>query len=265
MDSLITKESALPRGTHAPRSDIATAPQARTLPRKLAFALAGLAAPVAAGHLAARLIGSRRAGWLAGGLTLTAIAALRWQLQRWVNDEPSYTVERRVGELEIRRYAPRVEARTRIEDPDFDSALQTGFRRLAGYIFGGNAGGESLAMTGPVQARGERLAMTGPVQARGSAGGHELSFVMPMGRTLASLPRPRDARVELVAAPEQRVAVLCYRGRYRGERVAREARRLSALAAAAGLSARGEPAFAGFDPPSTLPWLRRNELWLELA
>jgi hypothetical protein len=120
-------------------------------------------------------------------------------------------------------------------------------------------------MTGPVRASGERLAMTGPVQSRASGGAHALAFVMPAGRTLASLPRPLDARIELIEVPEQRVAVLRYRGRYRGERVAREARRIRELAAAAGLPAAGEPVFAGFDPPSTLPWLRRNEIWLELA
>lgn len=265
MDSTITPHAESPHRNAPSAAGIATRPQAHTLGRKIAFAVAGIAAPIAVGGATARLAGSRSAGWIAGGLTAAAIAVVRWQLQRWINDEPAYTVERRVGDLEIRRYAPRVEARTQIAEGSFDRALETGFRRLAAYIFDGNAREESLAMTGPVVASGERLAMTGPVQARASSGGHEMAFVMPAGRTLASLPRPRDARVELVEVPARRVAVLCYRGRYRGDRVAREARRIRELAAAAGLHAAGEPAFAGFDPPSTLPWLRRNEIWLPLA
>jgi hypothetical protein len=32
----------------------------------------------------------------------------------------------------------------------------------------------------------------------------------------------------------------------------------------AGLGYRGSPEFAGYDPPSTLPFLRRNEIWIEL-
>lgn len=266
MDSIITP----PRTEAAPRNQpsiagIATRPQASTLRRKLAFAAAAIVAPIAAGTVTARLAGSRRAGWLASGLAAAAVAAVRWQLQRLINDEPAFTVERRAGRLEIRRYAPRVEARTRIDGKDFDRALERGFRRLAGYIFGGNAREEELAMTGPVTAGGERLAMTGPVQSTESDGGFEMAFVMPPGRTLASLPRPADPRVVLTEVSGRRVAVLRYRGRYRGARVEQEARRILELAAAAGLTAAGEPAFAGFDPPTTLPLLRRNEIWLELA
>jgi hypothetical protein len=265
MDTLISRESEVPPRNAAAATSIATVPRANTFRRKLAFAVAAVAAPIAVGGAAKRLAGSRTAGWIAGGITLAAVAAVRWQLQRWINDEPAFTVERRLGELEIRRYAPRVEARTRIDDASFDRALETGFRRLAGYIFGGNARAESLAMTGPVLAGGERLAMTGPVQARASGRGHEMAFVMPAGRPLAWLPRPGDPRIELVEVPERLVAVLRYRGRYRADRVEREARRIRELAAAALLATAGEPVFAGFDPPSTLPWLRRNEIWLELA
>jgi len=61
------------------------------------------------------------------------------------------------------------------------------------------------------------------------------------------------------------VAVLRFRGRYRADEVARQADRLRSLLADAGLSATGAPVFAGFDPPSTLPWLRRNEMWVDLG
>jgi hypothetical protein len=265
MDFIITRQSGASRVSDRPVRGIATRPRANVTLRKLAFAAAGSAGPMVVGGAVTRLSGSRKLGGLAGGLAATAVAAVRWQLQRWINDEPAFSLERRAGELELRRYAPMIEARTWVEGADFDRALEAGFRRLAGYIFGGNARREELAMTGPVTAQGERLAMTGPVQARAVGGGHEVAFVMPVGRTLASLPRPTDPRVELLEVPERRIAVLRYRGRYRSERVEREARRLRALVSASGLVAAGEPMFAGFDPPSTVPWLRRNELWLEIS
>jgi hypothetical protein len=31
------------------------------------------------------------------------------------------------------------------------------------------------------------------------------------------------------------------------------------------IEVRGEPAFAGYDAPSTLPILRRNEVWVEVV
>ena len=84
-------------------------------------------------------------------------------------------------------------------------------------------------------------------------------------RTIDSLPRPRDVRVTLVEVPERRVAVLGYRGRYRGDVVEAHQRVLRQRVAEAGLPAKGEPSFAGFDPPWTIPLLRRNEVWIELV
>ncbi len=236
------------RGAALPITGFATRPHTHRLRRSIGFALTAVAAPLAIGASVASLARSRRSGMIAGGITAAALAALRWQLQRWFTDEPHYQLEQRLGELELRRYAPRVEARTRIAGDDFEHALDEGFRRLARYVFGR-----------------ERLAMTAPVTVTPGDGGHTLAFVMPPGRTLADLPVPEDRRIELVEVPPRRVAVLRFRGRYKGDVVRAQARRLANLARTAGLVGSNEPTLAGFDPPWTLPWLRRMEMWLELA
>jgi hypothetical protein len=210
-----------------------------------------LASALGVGAAVSALTESRRAGLVAGGATLALAGALRWQLQRWFTDQPAYEVEQRIGDLEIRRYPARVEARTWIEAP-FREALDQGFRRLAGYIFGGNDGDDHIAMTTPVSSR--------PAD-----GGRLVMFTMPPGKALADLPRPDDPNVELREVPERRVAVLKFRGSYKGDRIEAQARRLRELVAEAGLPAKGEPLFAGYDPPMTLPALRRVEVWLELA
>ena len=64
-------------------------------------------------------------------------------------EEPPFTVERTVGGVEIRRYEPRIAAETTI-DADEEKARNEGFRRLAGYIFGGNTTKTKIAMTAPV-------------------------------------------------------------------------------------------------------------------
>ena len=121
-----------------PTTEVATRPQSNTLARTFALGAAALVTPLALGTGVAALTRSRRAGLIAGASTLAAFAALRWQLQRLFTDEPAYEIERRIGELEIRRYAPRVEAHTRIKALDFETSLDEGFSRLAEYIFGGN-------------------------------------------------------------------------------------------------------------------------------
>jgi len=87
-------------------------------------------------------------------------------------EEPRFEVLERRGEVEIRRYAPRLAAATTVAAPSEDAARSEGFRRLAGYIFGGNHGRTKIAMTAPVAQASERIAMTVPVgqEAAGEAG-----------------------------------------------------------------------------------------------
>ena len=64
-------------------------------------------------------------------------------------EEPAHTVVERIGEVEIRRYGPRIAAQTVVTGSS-EAARNRGFQRLAGYIFGGNTSRSSIAMTAPV-------------------------------------------------------------------------------------------------------------------
>jgi hypothetical protein len=227
-----------------------------------------------------------------GGAVLT-----RWQLARWFTEQPRYELEQRLGELEIRTYDAGWVAETTVSDASWEEALDEGFRRLAGYIFGdnrpspfqpdrlgkpdaarpilsvrsddGHDSGYVIPMPTPTvsrpRTRTETIAMTSPVNVTTHEDrGYTVVFNLPEGRNLASLPAPNDERVRLERRPRRRVAVLRYRGRHTGPRVAQKFSQLLASVRAAGLAYRGSPEFAGYDPPSTLPFLRRNEVWLEL-
>jgi hypothetical protein len=232
--------------------DVCTQSQNNTATRSIAFRVGALLAPAAVGAGLVAFRGSRRAGLLGAGATALAFGLVRWQLARWFYEEPAYELEQRIGRVEIRLYAPRVEAHTKLATSDFDDARERGFRRLAAYIFGSNFDGRVLEMTTPVT-----------VAPRSSA--HTVAFVMPPGQHHSELPHPADARVDLVDVPARRVAVLRYHGGWRARTIAHQADRLRALVADAGLTAIGTPMFAAYDPPSTLPLLRRSEVWIELA
>ena len=124
-------------------------------------------------------------------------------------EEPHYTVAETLGALEIRSYGPRIAAETDVGANEI-AARSAGFRRLAGYIFGGNAGNSSIAMTAPVaQQPSETIAMTAPVmQDQNATGGWTIRFFMPAQYTLATLPHPNDPAVHLVTVPAQTVAVV---------------------------------------------------------
>ena len=146
---------------------------------------------------------------IAGALGQAADAAGTIVGIRHGTEEPAFTVEQRVGNVEIRRYGSRIAAETTI-DADEEAARSEGFRRLARYIFGGNKSKTKVAMTAPVaQQQSEKIAMTAPVATRrGSGGEWVIRFYMPSEYTLDTLPTPGDERVRLVNVPAERVAVL---------------------------------------------------------
>lgn len=181
-------------------------------------------------------------------------------------EEPSFALEQRVNGLEIRRYDSRIAAQTTVTGAE-EQALREGFRRLAGYIFGGNQGQSKIAMTAPVSRErgttpsGKRIAMTAPVsQEAGADGSWVVRFFMPAQWTLDSLPEPDDRSVELVTVPPATFAVLRFSGD-RGPRAvaARTDEVLHALPAT-GYEPTGPAVVWFYDPPWTVPCRRRTEI-----
>lgn len=150
---------------------------------------------------------------------------------------------------------------------DFGAAGNSGFRRLARYIFGGNRKRHKIAMTAPVGERpeGRKIAMTAPVGERAEADSWVVTFTMPSGETLATLPEPDDPAVTLRELPTTRVAVHRSRGRWTDAKFIAQAAALRAWTNARGLRVAGEPEVNRYDPPWTLWFLRRNEVWMTLA
>lgn len=222
-----------------------------------------LLVPAALGYVLGRR--SRTAGLATAIGGAAALGLVRWQMARWFTDQPPYEVERRIGPLEIRRYPSLVEARTRIDTPDLRRALDRGFERLLAYIVGANQAGERFPMYAPVTTEGERIATAQPVAGANHDPAFTMSFVLPPGRLLSELPRPKDQRVQLHEHGSRRVAVLSFHGRFTRDQIAKAARELLARVDEAGLSAQGSVSFAAYDGPSTLPALRHNEVWVEIA
>jgi hypothetical protein len=196
-------------------------------------------------------------------LVTLAIAASFLAERAMALEEPSFTVEKRIEEVEIRRYAPYVVAEVLVEAGAEDAGSE-GFRLLAGYIFGKNKGERRIEMTAPVAQTPVKIAMTAPVTQTAAASGHVVQFTMPAQWTLDTLPEPQDARVKLRAVPARRVAVIMYSGLWSQSRFEAHLAKLRAVLKGAGLESSGEPTWARYNPPWT-PWfMRRNEIWLEL-
>lgn len=179
--------------------------------------------------------------------------------------EPAFGVVKSEPPFEIRDYAPMIVAETKTQG-DRDQAVNAGFRVLADFIFGNNTARTEIAMTAPVtQAKGEEIAMTAPVTQTESAGAWTIGFVMPAEYTLATLPLPKDPRVTIREVAGRRVAVVVYSGLSGENEVRSQTTALQAWMNRMGLAAAGSPVVARYDPPWTLPMLRRNEIQIEVA
>lgn len=177
---------------------------------------------------------------------------------RRLTEEPAYTAEPLADGVEIRRYPARIAAQTAV-DADEVTARRIGFQRLAGYIFGGNHAGVVEQSRGRA---GEKIAMTAPVAQQADADGHwVIRFFMPSEKTLESLPEPNDPAVSLVTVPAESVAVKRFTGSTAPQAVEANTAALLQTLGKQGYKAVGTPAAWFYDPPWTLPFLRRNEVW----
>jgi hypothetical protein len=184
-------------------------------------------------------------------------------------EAPRYEVIGRLDEaIEIRRYGPRLAAETVVSGPGEEAARDAAFRILFDYISGANRASEEVAMTVPVEtaAPGEEIAMTTPVETAPAAeGGSTMRFFLPAEYTRASAPQPSDPRVRIVPVPAATVAVLTFTGSPSPQHVAAEQERLSRALETSAWRPTGPPVALFYDPPWTIPFLRRNEVAVPVA
>lgn len=168
-------------------------------------------------------------------------------------EQPPYTLVSTIGhDIEIRRYGPLVAVETAAQGDDF--------KRLFDYIAGANARGQMISMTAPVEQRGGRLAPPVPDQ----AGPATMRFFLPR-KVAADPPPPTDGRVRIVQVPAQTLAVIRFSGTLDRVQSARYARILQEELAKHDRKAEGAPFLLGYDPPFTIPFLRRNEVAIAVA
>ena len=161
----------------------------------------------------------------------------------------AYEVKLKDGAFEVREYAPHQVAAT-----SMNSGRQNGsFGRLFRYISGENESEQKIAMTTPVFM---------PATADGTM--EEMQFVVPAEVTKNGAPDPQKNSVTLKKNPGGRFAVLRHSGWGREEERLEKLKLLRQEIKKRGLREKGDPIFAGYDPPWTPGFLRRNEVLIPI-
>ncbi|MFM1744917.1 MAG: hypothetical protein RLZZ630_854, partial [Bacteroidota bacterium] len=140
-------------------------------------------------------------------IVVLAVVAAALLFIGWTNrvsadtEEQPYTLIRKWEGIEFRTYPPAILASVS-KNGKMMEVGNTGFRELAGYIFGGNDRSEKIAMTAPV------------VFVPGDANSQltEMSFVMPADKTMDKLPSPNSSTVRIHRSDTVHMAVLRFGG-----------------------------------------------------
>lgn len=201
---------------------------------------------------------------LLNGLFLTGCSLFGIQSE----DSPTYWVGGdSEGSFEIRHYQPYLIAQTE-SSGDYDAATKQSFYRLFDYISGKNQGKQKIEMAAPVmqqkQSKGEKIEMTAPVFQEKSGNAWTMAFVLPLHYNLETVPKPTDPKVTLKEIPEHRVAVLTYTGFMGADKITEKTKELTTWLKQKNLTPLSEPRSAGYNPPWTIPFLRRNEILVDI-
>ncbi len=178
-------------------------------------------------------------------------------------EQPKYEVIETIGNsVEIRRYPPRIAAEATIDVTKSDNPRGDAFRIVAAYIFGANKGKKKIDMTSLVETKiaGEKIAMTAPVQVNKSEKHLTMRFFMPTQYSREELPEPVDNRVRLVDVPSETAAVFRFTGSTDDAAVSARTAELLELLRGTSWKTNGAPKAFFYNPPWTIPFLRRNEI-----
>jgi len=212
-------------------------------------------------HKLRRIVASiAEAGNKLTSFVISGLAVLCFFTTAEAIEEPKYKALVKEGNYEIRRYEPYLVAETIVEG-DFSEVGNEGFRRLFKFISGENRLKQSIPMTAPVsQEVSKKIEMTAPVQQQKEEGNWRISFVMPSGYTLDTVPHPLDERIHIKGVPGALVAAVRYSGTWSRKRYEERKLLLKKFILGKGFYETGEAIFARYNPPFK-PWfLRRNEV-----
>jgi hypothetical protein len=179
-------------------------------------------------------------------------------------EKPDYEVIQSEQNIEIRQYEPMIIAEVEV-DGKREDAIGDGFRLLADYIFGNNTVQQVISMTAPVQQKeNQNIAMTAPVQQQSTGKSWRMSFVMPSKYSMDSLPVPNNNRVRLKGILAKKFVVIEFSGTNSNENVTEHENQLMNYIEENQIKINDSPKYAFYNPPWSLPFLRRNEVMIEI-
>jgi hypothetical protein len=164
-------------------------------------------------------------------------------------EQHAYQVMKVYDQFEIRKYEAALFSSVKMASKSYKESSGTGFRVLAGYIFGDNKKNEKIAMTTPV------------VMELGDS--TKMSFKVPEGYTLEKLPQPNNSNIVFEKQEEKMIAAIRFDGWANDEKIKHFTTLLTEALAKENIEHTNKFSFLGYNPPYEV-LNRRNEVVVEL-
>ena len=101
--------------------------------------------------------------------------------------------------------------------------------------------------------------MTAPV-----ISGQYMAFILPVGFTERNAPQPDGQQIEFISVPPRQLATLRFSWFTSSERVSRKTLELLSVLRSQEISTEGEPFLMRYNDPWTPPFMRRNEVAIQV-
>ena len=168
-----------------------------------------------------------------------------------LTEEPEYKVLKQEDDFEVREYGKLLLATT-LTRSTYETSSKNSFMRLASYLFGGNRTHKNMTMTSPVFIENK-------------LDGWMMTFVLSKNLDFQSLPTPDDNLVILSTEPSKKFAVMKYSATPNESLMNEMAAKLkSSIAMKQQYRVVSEPRWAQYDGPKVIPFLRRNEVQIQI-
>ena len=147
--------------------------------------------------------------------------------------------------VEIRQYEEQTVITTYAAD---DSKA---FSPLGNYIFGGNE-------------ENKQISMTAPVVTTDSGGRIEMSFILPKEYTTDNAPKAQSDKVKISSVSGRKIATIRFSGFTTIEKVKKKEQELLQILKENSIEIQGSPMLFRYNDPYTPPFMRRNEIGIEV-
>jgi predicted transcriptional regulator YdeE len=169
-------------------------------------------------------------------------------------EKPESVLLEKEGKFELRKYSEMTLISTPMKGMENRG---DSFRKLFGYIGGGNAKKQKISMTVPVITQDN--AGTKNAERAGT-----MSFVVPTEVVKAGAPKPNDQNIVVKKMPAAKYATLQFKGGDDEGKRKIAVDNLKAIVKKKSLKTVGKPFFSSYDPPFKPEFLRKNEVWIQV-